>query len=222
LFLLGQGRNAPASEGGSALTGVGFIFAFPTPEHVRVDAKVFSGLVDALGLGEFDGLGFVLLIVKFSGHVSLHCGAELFVHKILPTSTASSMIRVRSEHRCTPEQSVQPLEWHQVSVLLQGVDVRTRLPRVLRVSSVCGCYQRLMLTCSVTCVGVVFALVELQEDSGACDDSSVVRAGSGDLFEGVAVGVGELDGVFFSSGCSCFHAFRLTCDLHCGHALDPR
>jgi hypothetical protein len=86
LFLLGQGTNAPASEGGAALTGVGFMFAFPTPEHVRVNAKVLGGLVDALGLGEFDGLGFVLLIVKFSGHVSLHCGAELFVHKILPIS----------------------------------------------------------------------------------------------------------------------------------------
>ena len=85
LFLLGKGDNTPASEGGAALTGAGLKLALPTPEHVRVDAKVFSGLVDALGLGEFDGLGFVLLVVKFSGHVSLHCGAELFVHKILPT-----------------------------------------------------------------------------------------------------------------------------------------
>jgi hypothetical protein len=39
------------------------------------------------------------------------------------------------------------------------------------------------------------------------------------LLEGVAVGVGELDGVFFSSGCACFQALRLTRDLHCGHAL---
>ena len=50
------------------------------------------------------------------------------------------------------------------------------------------------------------------------DDSSVVRAGSGDLVERGAVGVGELDWVF-ASDCTCFHAFRLTHDLHCGHAL---
>ena len=46
-----------------------------------------------------------------------------------------------------------------------------------------------------------------------------MRARSGDLVEGVAVGVGELNWVFFSSGCACFHALRLTRDLHCGHAL---
>jgi hypothetical protein len=68
----------------------------------------------------------------------------------------------------------------------------------------------------------VFALVELQEDSGPVDDSSVARAGSGDLLEGVAVGVGEFDWVFFASDCACFHAFRLTRDLHCGDALAVR
>ena len=65
----------------------------------------------------------------------------------------------------------------------------------------------------------MFALIELEEDSGSGDDSGVVRAGSGDFVEGVTVGVGELDWVFFSSDCACFHALRLTRDLHCGHAL---
>ena len=66
----------------------------------------------------------------------------------------------------------------------------------------------------------MFALVEFEEDSGSGDDASVVRAGAGDLVERGAVGVGELDWVFFASDCACFHAFRLTHDLHCGHALD--
>ena len=65
----------------------------------------------------------------------------------------------------------------------------------------------------------MFALVEFEEDSGSGDDSSVVRAGAGDLLERGAVGVGELDWVFFASDCACFHAFRLTHDLHCGQAL---
>jgi hypothetical protein len=85
LFLLRQGDDALASEGRSALADVGLKLAFLTSEHVWVDAKVFSGFVDALGLREVDGLGFVVLVVKCSGHVSLHCGAELVVHKILPT-----------------------------------------------------------------------------------------------------------------------------------------
>ena len=66
----------------------------------------------------------------------------------------------------------------------------------------------------------MFSLVEFEEDSGSGDDSSVVRAGAGDLVERGAVGVGELDWVFFASDCACFHAFRLTHDLHCGQALE--
>ena len=65
----------------------------------------------------------------------------------------------------------------------------------------------------------MFSLVEFEEDSGSGDDSSVVRAGSGDLVERGAVSVGELDWVFLASDCACFHAFRLTHDLHCGHVL---
>ena len=68
-------------------------------------------------------------------------------------------------------------------------------------------------------IGIVFSLVEFEEDSGSGDDSSVVRAGAGDLVERGAVGVGELNWVFFASDCACFHAFRLTHDLHCGQAL---
>jgi hypothetical protein len=90
--LLGQGDDAPASEGWATLAGVGFMLAFPPPKHVWVDSKSVGGFVDALGFGEFDGFEFVLLVVKFSGHVSLHCGAELFVHKILPTSNSRASV----------------------------------------------------------------------------------------------------------------------------------
>jgi hypothetical protein len=48
--------------------------------------KVLSCEQEGAAVRVKNGLGFVLLVVEFSGHVSLHCGAELFVHKILPTS----------------------------------------------------------------------------------------------------------------------------------------
>lgn len=63
---------------------------------------------------------------------------------------------------------------------------------------------------------VIASTVDFAQDSGSGDDSSIVRAGSGDLVEGVAVGVGKLDWVFFASDCPCFHALVLTRDLHCG------
>ena len=50
-------------------------------------------------------MGFVLLVVKFSGHVSLHCGAELFVHKILPTSY------ITAQHVYTPLIMQALQEW---------------------------------------------------------------------------------------------------------------
>jgi hypothetical protein len=111
--LLGQGDDAPASEGWATLAGVGFMLAFPPPKHVWVDSKSVGGFVDALGFGEFDGFEFVLLVVKFSGHVSLHCGAELFVHKILPTSvcptSSSSCLGSSSRVGLTVYDSVSAL-----------------------------------------------------------------------------------------------------------------
>ena len=50
-------------------------------------------------------------------------------------------------HHCKPMRSARLLGSHQVLVLHLGERVRAKPPRVLRVSSVCGCYQRLMLRC---------------------------------------------------------------------------
>jgi hypothetical protein len=62
----------------------------PSPLTVLLMPWVWASLSDPSPSGAAvrvkNGFEFVLLIVKFSGHVSLHCGAELFVHKILPTS----------------------------------------------------------------------------------------------------------------------------------------
>jgi hypothetical protein len=72
---------------------MGFMFAFPTAEHVGVDAEAGRGFADTFGLREFDGGEFVFGCVGFVfDHDCLHCEAVLVVYKILAVSLRKYLV----------------------------------------------------------------------------------------------------------------------------------